>query len=257
MQKYDKQIKALGAMKKYPKSIYTKGDTSLLGRPKVSMVGSRKPTPYTREYTYTLAQSLAKRGVVVVSGAAMGVDAIAHQGAGASNTIAVMANSLDIRYPSINRGLIESIEREGLVMSQFDPTFAATKWSFVLRNELVVALGDILIITQADIDSGSMRSAEYAMRMGKEIFVLPHTLRESLGTNKLLTDGVAKPIYDVESFVSRFGIETRGDLSKDDFYYFCQKAPTLDEAIGAYGERIYEAELEGIITIENAIVRLA
>ncbi len=253
----DFEIPALKAMKKYPATLYARGDLSLLARPKVSIVGSRNPTPYTAHYTQSIAAALAKRGVVIVSGAAMGVDAIAHMGAGAPNTIAVMANSLDIRYPSINRSLIESIEREGLALSQFDPSFAATKWSFVLRNELVVALGDILIITQADTGSGSMRSAEYALSQGKEIFVIPHILGESMGTNRLLKEGLARPIYDIEEFASRFGNAADDTLPKDDFFYFCQKAPTLDEAVTKYGGRIYEAELEGLIVIDNAIVRLA
>ena len=82
-------IPALSSMKKYPKTLFYKGDLTLLQRPKVSIVGTRNPTNYTREFTYMLSKALAKRGVCVVSGAAMGVDAIAHAGAGEENTIAV------------------------------------------------------------------------------------------------------------------------------------------------------------------------
>ncbi|HHD74938.1 MAG TPA: DNA-processing protein DprA, partial [Nitratifractor sp.] len=89
-------------MKKAPEAIYAIGNETLLERVKVSIVGTRKPLAYTKDYTYKIAKALAKRGVVVVSGAAMGVDAIAHQGAGVENTIAVMANGLDIRYPAVN-----------------------------------------------------------------------------------------------------------------------------------------------------------
>jgi len=250
-------IPALESMKKYPKSLFFKGNLDLLQRPKVSIVGTRRPSNYTRQFTYSLANALAKRGVCVVSGAAMGVDTIAHSGAGEDNTIAVVANGLDIRYPALNKSLIEGIENKGLLLSQFNDGFRATGWSFVVRNELVVALGDILIVTEAELDSGSMRSVEYALKMGKEIFVLPQRLDESAGTNFLLNDGKATAIYNIETFASAFGQIAQDELEKDDFFYFCQTTPTFDESLKRFGDRIYEAELEGIITIENGIVRLS
>ena len=246
----------LDAMKKYPPELFYKGNLDLLKRPKVSIVGTRRPSPYTRQFTYALAKALSKRGVCVVSGAAMGVDSIAHEGAGVDNTIAVVANGLDIRYPAINRPLIEAIEKSGLILSQFNDGFRATGWSFVVRNELVVALGEILIVTEADLKSGSMRSVEYAMKMGKEIWVLSHRLDESLGTNKLLSEGKANVIQDIESFVSRFGQAVESDMLKDDFFYFCQRSPTFDETVQKFGDKVYEAELEGLVTIRNGIVVL-
>jgi len=250
-------IVALESMKKYPKELYALGNLSLLDRPKVSIVGTRRPSNYTKEYTRLLSQSLVNRGVCLVSGAAMGVDAIVHNSAGAQNSIAVVANSLDIRYPSVNRLLIESIEKEGLVLSQFPSTFKATPWSFVVRNELVVALGDVLIVTQADENSGSMRSVEFALKMGKEIYVLPQRLGESSGTNSLLKEGLAKPINDIEKFSNTYGLIPKNELlEKDDFFYFCQTSPTLDLAIEKFEDRVYEAELEGIVYIENGLVRL-
>lgn len=250
-------VTALSSMKKYPKTLFYKGNLALLDRPKVSIVGTRRPSTYTRQLTYTLAQALAKRGVCVVSGAAMGVDAIAHTGAGAVNTIAVLPTGLNIRYPAVNKELIESIETKGLTLSQFDDGFCATPWSFVVRNELVVALGDILVVTEADIGSGSMRSVEYALKMGKKIWVLSQRIGESLATNKLVMEGKAEVIHDIEHFASGFGKEVDESIPKDDFFYFCQHTPTLDESIEKFGERVYEAELEGIITIQDGIVRLA
>jgi len=251
------EIVELYSMKKYPSKLFYKGNRDLLQRPKVSIVGTRRPSPYTREYTYTLAKALAKRGVCVVSGAAMGVDGIAHMGAGEENTIAVVANGLDIRYPAVNKELIKDIEEKGLVLSQFNDGFRATGWSFVVRNELVVALSEILIVSEADLNSGSMRSVEYALDMGKEIYVLPHRLGESLGTQQLLTDGRAKVISDIEAFASRFGRVAQETVEKDDFFYFCQNSPTFDDTVAKYGERVYEAELEGLVTIQQGIVRLS
>ncbi|KYJ85550.1 DNA-processing protein DprA [Sulfurovum riftiae] len=249
-------IASLEAMKKYPSELFYKGDLSLLERPKVSIVGTRRPMNYTREYTYRIAKTLAQRGVCVVSGAAMGVDGIAHEGAGADNTIAVVANGLDIRYPVVHNALIASIEEKGLVLSQFNEGFRTTGWSFVVRNELVVALGDMLVVTEAELDSGSMRSVEFALKMGREIFVLPHRLGESSGTNMLLKEGKATAITDVETFASRFGTAVEQKVQKDDFFYFCQTMPTFEQTVEKFGERVYEAELEGLICVENGRIRL-
>jgi DNA processing protein len=257
IQEYKEHIIALESMKKYPKELYTLGDISLLKRTKVSIVGTRRPSSYTQHQTQQLASALSKRGICVVSGAAMGVDALAHQGAGLNNTIAVVANSLDIRYPAVNRHMIEGIETQGLVISQFPVSTKAAPWSFVIRNELVVALGEVLIVTEADEDSGSMRSVEFAQKMGKKIYVLPHRLHESNGTNQLLKEGLAEAIYDIEAFANTFGIVPENEmLPKDDFFYFCQKSPTFDDAIAEYGDRVYEAELEGLVYIEDGLVRL-
>ena len=256
MKKITTHIKELDSMKRYPVNLYYNGQIDILKRPKVSIVGTRRPSTYTRQQSFDIAKALSTRGVVVVSGAAMGVDAIVHTGAGADNTIAVLATGIDIRYPAVNRNLIADIESRGLTISQFDIGFRATAWSFVLRNELVVALGDILVVTEADIDSGSMRSVEYAIAMGKEIFVLTHQIGDSMGTNELLRKGLAKPIYDIEDFASLFGDSTKSTADRDEFYYFCQKHPTLDSAIEHFGHRVYEAELEGIIAIDGGIIRV-
>jgi DNA processing protein len=256
IQRLDDKIPALKQMRRYPEQLSCIGDLELLKRPKVSIVGTRRPSHYTRQYTHEIAKALTKRGVVVVSGAAMGVDAIAHLGAGAANTIAVLPSGIDVRYPAVNRELITEIEKQGLTLSQFEDGFRATSWSFVLRNEIVVALGDLLVVTEADEGSGSMRSVEYALEMGKEIYVLVQPIGESMGTNSLLREGLAKPIYAVEDFASLFGVASSSDIVKDDFYYFCQSRPTLDSTIERFGDRVYEAELEGSIVIENGVVVL-
>jgi DNA processing protein len=250
------EIPELNKMKKYPAELFYRGNTTLLERPKVSIVGTRTPSLYTQQMTERIAKALAKRGVCIVSGAAMGVDAIAHKAAGTDNTVAVLGCGLDIRYPALNSALIASIEKNGLLLSQFNDGFRATNWSFVVRNELVVALGEILIVTEADMNSGSLRSVAFAQKMGKKIYVLPHRLDESMGTNQLLEASQAEPIYNIEKFASMFGCSVEDDIPKDAFFYFCQKMPTLDETVEKFGERVYEAELEGIVTIHNGIVTL-
>lgn len=248
------EILELKGLKKYPKELFYRGSLELLNRPKVSIVGTRRPSQYTKNFTYQLAQALSKRGVCVVSGGAMGVDAMAHNGAGVKNSIAVVANGLDIYYPSVNKSLLIEIEQNGLILSQFKDGTKAQKWSFVVRNELVVALGDILIISQADINSGSLSSFKYAKEMGKDVFVLPHRLDESLGTNNLLEKNEAKAIYNIDKFASMFGYEI--EIIEDEFTLFCKTSPTLEEALAKFDNRVYEEELNGTIAIINGTIRL-
>lgn len=247
----DKHITEFEYMKSYPKHIYYRGNEDLLNRQKVSVVGTRRPSGYTKSVVMQITSSLASRGVVIVSGAAMGVDAVAHNGAGCSSTIAVMGCGIKHRYPKINSNLIESIETKGgLVLSQFDPDFIATPWSFVVRNELVVALGEVLIVAEADLNSGTMRSVEYAKKMGKPIFVIPHRLGESKGTNSLLESKDAKAIYDIDKFISSFGILSKSE--KDDiFIQYCKMSPSYEDAMKKFGQKVFEAELEGIIAVKD------
>ena len=249
--KVDFKIPQLQLMAKEPKELFYIGNSNMVNKPMVSIVGTRRPCNYTKDMTFKLAQALKKRGVVVVSGAAMGVDAIAHRGATPSSTIAVMANGLNIKYPAVNKSIISDIEKNGLTLSFYKDGFRATKWSFVARNELVVALGSVLIVTEADLKSGSLRSVEFALKMQKDIYVLPHRLGESLGTNELLEKGLAKPIYNIEEFANNFGeiAEVR-----DDFLEYLKQKPTIDNAVSKFGDRVYEAELEGLIAIENGYI---
>lgn len=250
----DFHINELDSMKKYPKEIFYKGNLELLKKRKVAIVGTRKPIQYTQQSTYLLAKELSKNGICVVSGAAMGVDAIAHNGAGVTNTIAVAGTGLEIRYPSVNKNLIKDIEEKGLILSQFENNRTATRYTFPLRNELVVALSEVLIVTQADINSGTMRSVEYAIKMNKPIYVLVHRLNDSDGTNELLKKGLATAIYDIDEFVSNF-IGYKNDIThKDDFLEYCKKNPTYDEVILKYPSEVFEYELSGKIKVESGIV---
>jgi DNA processing protein len=255
MNTIDFDIPEFKALKKLPDQLFYEGNSALLKKPKISIIGTRKPITYTKTSTFTLANALAKRGIIIVSGAAMGVDAIAHNGAGEGNTIAVMPCGLNHRYPAVNKKLIGNIAQNGLLLSQFNPEFKATPWSFVVRNELVVALGDVLIVTQCDLKSGSMRSVEYALAMGKKIYVLPHRMGESEGTNHLVANNQAEVIYDIESFVQNFGRQEAVEVL-DDFTHFCKTNPSYEEAMQKFANELFEAELSGKIEIISGRVVL-
>ena len=258
MNQVQENIKELSCMKKYPPSLSFSGDLALLEKTKISIVGTRKPSKYTREFTQKLASTLSKHNICVVSGGAMGVDAVAHNGAGSSNTIAVLPCGIDIKYPAVNKNLLSDIEYKGLLLSQFEEGFKSRPWSFVTRNELVVALGEVLVVCEADIGSGSMRSVEYALAMKKDIYVLPHRLGESMATNELLSSNRAKAIYDIEVFVNLFSKQEVSNFSEvmDEFLEYCKNNPTYEETLAKFPSRVFEAELSGEIEVINGIVVL-
>ncbi len=247
-------IPELESMKKYPEVLYYRGNTELLFRPKISIVGSRRPNPYTRAMVYELSKKLSLSGMNIVSGAAIGVDAIAHEGAGAHNTIAVLPSGIDVRYPTSNSRLIEAIEKRGLTLSQFDPDFTTREWSFIARNETVVALGEVLVVGEADIGSGTMHSVEFALAMKKPIYVLPHRLRESAATRQLVQEGKAIAIDDIDLFVALISQKTRNALNDSPFIAYCRTHPIYDDALKRFPDEIYEAELEGSIEVRNGRV---
>ena len=201
-----------------------------------------------------MTSKLSDANVCIVSGAAMGVDSIAHQGAKSNNTIAVVANGLDIRYPSVNKNLIIDIERNGLILSAYKEGEKARNYTFILRNEIVVALGDFLIVTQADVNSGTLSSVDYALKMGKKVYTLPHRLNDSLGTQELLQKGLIEPIYDIDRFIEEIcGIKINSS-NNDEVLNFCKNNPSYEEAMNKFPNKIFEYELEGKIKIENAKV---
>ncbi len=247
-------IDKLDFMKKYPKNIYYIGNIDLLRQRTISIVGTRKPNSYTKQYTHDLSKELVKHNICIVSGAAMGVDAIAHKAAGAENTIAIAGTGLDIRYPAVNRKLIEDIETKGLVISQFPIETPSQKYNFPIRNEIVVSLGEVLIVTQADLNSGTMRSIEFALKMNKPIYVLAHRIGESLGTNKLLEQGLAKAIYDIDKFIEDFTGFKNEIKHSDEFLQYCKSRPTYDEVMKKFPSKLFEYELCGKIKVENGLV---
>ena len=233
-----------------PSCIYYRGDTSLLNLKKVSIVGSRRAYAYSRTVVNALSSELAKRNICVVSGGAMGIDALAHEGA-YPKSIAVLANGLDIVYPKVNKKLLEKMAENSLLLSEYQDGTKARSYSFVHRNRLVVALGDVLVVAQADKDSGSMRSVEFALETGKKIYVLPQRLGESEGTMQLLHEGKAELITDIKAFADMFG---SSEESSDEFLKFCSQSPSHEEALAFDAQKTFEYELLGKIKVLNGRV---
>lgn len=251
MQLKSEYLQLFTQLKNPPTLLYYKGHAELLNKRKIAIVGSRRATQYAKLTTKKLASHLASLGCVIVSGAAMGIDACAHEGAGES-TIAVFGNSLDKTYPAVNSNLIEKIYKYSLAISEYEIDTMPTNYSFVLRNRLVVAMSEALIVAEADEKSGSMRSVEVALQLGKPIYVLPHRLGESTGTAKLVRDGKAKQIFSFDELTRDLSLDSLISVcSTDEFLKFCEKTPTVDEAVSLFGDKVYEYELDGKIEILN------
>ncbi len=221
-------------------TLFYKGNLSLLNKPKIAIVGSRKASKYTKETTYLIAKKLSKK-YVIVSGGALGVDTEAHRGA-YPNTIFISPSSLDLIYPKSNETLIKNIYKNALALSEYENNYSPYKHTFLQRNRIIVALSKFVIIAEADIKSGSMRSFEWAKEYGKKVFVLPHRINESSGTRYLASSNQAEVIWDIDEFCKNLGIEDN------------QKILNLNEALKKYGTQLYEMELEGKISIKNGKV---
>ena len=235
----------------YEKNIFYIGNIKLLQKKSISIIGTRRPLSYTKTLIAQLAQKLSMLDIVIVSGGAMGVDIIAHENAGYDKTIMVAGTGLDIRYPKINKTHIMQIEQQGLVISPFDIKTPSLPRNFVIRNELIVRLSDILIVGEANLNSGSEASIKYALKLNKKIYVLPHRIGQSEATNKLLQNNQATAIYDIDKFVSNFGDVK---IVEDEFLKYCQTNPTYEEALSKYNEKVFEYELLGKIKIKNGII---
>jgi DNA processing protein len=198
-------LQILEPLAKCPKELYIMGDLPEQRRVSVAIVGTRKPTAYGKEVTHQLAYSLAKRGVVIVSGLALGVDGLAHTAAleAGGTTIAVLANGLPRIYPAAHQHLARRIMNEGgAVISEYEPDSAARGYQFLERNRLVSGLADAIVITEAAQRSGTLNTAAHALEQGKDVFVVPGNITSPLsaGCNALLKQG-ALPVTSPEDIL--------------------------------------------------------
>ena len=236
--------------------LYYYGNVELLHTRKISIVGTRNPNPYATNFTQTLAQKLSKYGITIISGGALGIDIIAHTHS-LPNTIMVSPSSLEIIYPASNAKIITQIYEQGLVLSQFTSPYKPHRFSFLERNKIVISLGECVIIPQADLKSGSMQSANYALSLQKKIFVPPHHIGQSQGTQMLAKEGKAEVIWDIDAFIADL-IPQSIELQKeqDKILDFCKGNPLFEEAFLRFGEILFEYELEGKIHRKNGRIEV-
>lgn len=176
-----------------PWVLYLRGDLSLLSRPGLAVVGSRKPTSYGFRVTRRFAGEIGARGWTVVSGMAAGVDGEAHRAAleVEGKTLAVMGCGVDVVYPKHHRELYGKIVRKGAVISEAPPGTPPHPGLFPQRNRIISGLSYGTLVTEAAEKSGSLITAHCSLEQGREVFAVPGpvTSAQSMGTNRLIQEG--------------------------------------------------------------------
>lgn len=176
-----------------PLLLYTQGDVSLLGRPSVAVVGSRRPTAQGRDNARAFGRALADEQLVVVSGLAQGIDGAAHEGGleGAAGTVAVVGTGLDRVYPAAHRALAHRIAERGLIVSEYAPGTPALAENFPQRNRIIAGLSLGTLVVEAAIRSGSLITARLASEAGREVFAIPGSIHapQSKGCHWLIQQG--------------------------------------------------------------------
>jgi DNA processing protein len=198
-----------------PKELFITGESleKLLNKPAVAIVGSRKVSHYGREVTAQLARELAERGIIVVSGLALGVDSIAHKACldVGGQTIAVLPGPIEKIYPASHHNLaMQIVKQGGSLVSEYPVGSQIYKQNFIARNRLIAGLAQAVLITEAAEKSGSLHTARFALEQGKDVLSVPGNISSptSIGANNLLKAG-ATPVTSYLDVLHALGLEEK------------------------------------------------
>jgi DNA processing protein len=196
-----------------PVVLFHRGDPDVLLAPRVAVIGTRRATGYGLRMAERLGRELAEAGVVVVSGLALGIDAAAHRGAlsvqGAA-PVAVVGAGLDDPCPSRNRALAEQIAVRGALLSEVPPKVGAAPWRFPVRNRILAALGQVVVVVESAAAGGSMHTVREALSRDRPVLAVPGPVdaRTSQGCNLLLSEG-AHPCLSTDDVLVALELPTR------------------------------------------------
>ena len=189
--KKDSWPKRLNNLHDPPKQLSIAG--KIPNGPRVAIVGARRCTQYGLTVTELFSHQLAQAGIVVVSGLAIGIDSVAHRAAlGAGGTsIAVLPSSIDTIYPKRHTNLAHAIAQAGALISEYPKKHWPHPHDFIARNRIVAALADVLLVTEATIQSGTSHTVRFALDLGIDVAAVPGpvTSRLSSGTNHIIKQG--------------------------------------------------------------------
>lgn len=196
-----------------PAALFVRGDLGVLEARRVGIVGTRNATQRGRETAARFGYELAAEGVIVVSGLAKGIDGAAHRGAlavAAAHPVAVVGTGPDRPYPAQHGQLWEAVAARGALISEWPPGTAPDAFRFPLRNRILAALVEVLVVVESRERGGSLITAREAAERGVEVFAVPGSLqnRAALGTNKLLCDGAA-PATETADVLMALGLDRR------------------------------------------------
>lgn len=242
------------------KPIYYRGNLSLLDKPSIAIVGSRKASSYGKSCARALAKCAVEYGAVVVSGLALGIDYEAHSACleNGGETIAVLANGVDVFYPKRNQALQKRIEETGLLLSEYEDGTRAQRYTFPVRNRIISAISDAIVIVEAGSRSGSLITAECAQEQGKEVYSIPGNITSpgSLGTNKLIRDG-AVPLINFDELFEDLGLSK---TNKKINQIFLSKTESRVLEVVKSGSELSIEQIRHIIDIDlaeiNAIITI-
>jgi DNA processing protein len=204
-----------------PGVLFSRGHLAALERcAVVAVVGTRRCTPEGAATAFQLGSDLARAGVCVVSGLALGIDGAAHsgaisaareardagEGAGVVPTVGVAASGVDVVYPRQHAALWREVAHSGAVISETPPGTVAQPWRFPSRNRLIAGLARMVVVVESHASGGSWHTVEAALRRGVEVGAVPGPVRSpaSVGTNMLLHEG-ATPVRDADDVLGAIG----------------------------------------------------
>lgn len=194
-----------------PKQLYCRGNLDLLNSECIAVVGTRKLTPYGKESAQYITAGLATAGFTIVSGLAMGIDAVAHQTTldSGGKTIAVLGGGISDQNigPKINLPLAKRIlENKGLLVSEYSDKETIRACNFAIRDRIISGLSKGVVIVEADRDSGSLITAQCALDQNRDVFAVPGNIfsNRSSGSNNLIKNG-AKLISSAGDVLDEYG----------------------------------------------------
>ena len=235
-----------------PPLLYVRGNEQVLNRHTISIVGTRRPTPYGNQIAERLARDLAEHGLIVASGLARGIDSSAHRGACAASrggTIGVLGSGIDVIYPKENRKLFEEVEKRGAIITEFPMGTYPAPENFPVRNRMVAGMALGVIVVQGAQYSGSLITSRLAMEFGREVYGVPGNITEpvSFAPNQLIKQG-AKLVVGWEDVVEELPTEIRAEL-------FPVEATTQEERASLFEANLspIEKRLFDLIRIEEPI----
>lgn len=206
-----------------PALIFVLGSPECLSARRVGIIGTRHATAYGRSMARSLGRTLADHGVCIVSGLARGIDVSAHRGAldaegpERGRAVAVVASGLDVVYPPEHRDLWDRIAVEGVLLGESPPGAAPLPHRFPLRNRIIAALSEVVVVVESKVDGGSMITVRHALRRGVTVMAVPGATSTpaSTGTNLLLRDG-ASVVLSAEDVLCALDLDTRRRKPFDD-----------------------------------------
>ena len=193
-----------------PAFLFVRGSLPDANTPAIGIVGSRRATPYGRAVAERFSRELANKGIVIVSGGALGIDTAAHRGAveAGGDTVAVLGCGLDVDYPKENRELFDRILSEGgALISEYSPGAQPDYWRFPLRNRIISGMTLGTLVVEAPVKSGALITADRVAEQGRVLMTVPANIDRpmSAGSNELLRSG-ATPVLDIQDILYAVGL---------------------------------------------------